>query len=66
MYKDGYKNITNIDYSKIVIDNMAERCKDMPEMKCKRENREFSENIDTAVTDINGRVRDGYSTLAIR
>lgn len=37
MYKDGYKNITNIDYSKIVIDNMAERCKDMPEMKCKRE-----------------------------
>lgn len=37
MYKDGYKNITNIDYSKIVINNMAERCKDMPEMKCKRE-----------------------------
>ena len=35
MYKDGYKNITNIDYSKTVIDNMKERCIDMPEMKCK-------------------------------
>ncbi|KAI7848851.1 S-adenosyl-L-methionine-dependent methyltransferase [Circinella umbellata] len=33
MYKDGYKNITNIDYSKTVIDNMKERCIDMPEMK---------------------------------
>ncbi|CAO3608709.1 unnamed protein product [Cunninghamella blakesleeana] len=33
MYKDGYKNITNIDYSETVINNMKERCKDMPEMK---------------------------------
>ncbi|KAI9306242.1 S-adenosyl-L-methionine-dependent methyltransferase [Cunninghamella echinulata] len=33
MYKDGYKNITNIDYSETVIKNMQERCKDMPEMK---------------------------------
>ncbi|KAI8141340.1 S-adenosyl-L-methionine-dependent methyltransferase [Fennellomyces sp. T-0311] len=33
MYKDGYKNITNIDYSKTVIENMRTRCADMPEMK---------------------------------
>ncbi|CEP16565.1 hypothetical protein [Parasitella parasitica] len=32
MYNDGYKNITNIDYSKTVIDNMKERCADKPEM----------------------------------
>lgn len=35
MYKDGYKNITNIDYSKTVIDNMKERCGDTPGMTCK-------------------------------
>lgn len=35
MYKDGYKNIVNIDYSKTVIDNMKIRCVDMPEMTCK-------------------------------
>jgi hypothetical protein len=35
MYDDGYKNITNIDYSKTVIDNMKERCADKPEMTCK-------------------------------
>jgi hypothetical protein len=35
MYNDGYKNITNIDYSKTVIDNMKERCTDKPEMSCK-------------------------------
>ncbi|CDH51270.1 s-adenosyl-l-methionine-dependentmethyltransferase [Lichtheimia corymbifera JMRC:FSU:9682] len=33
MYKDGYKNITNIDYSATVIENMKKRCADMPEMK---------------------------------
>ncbi|KAI8647427.1 hypothetical protein BD408DRAFT_427814 [Parasitella parasitica] len=32
MYDDGYKNITNIDYSKTVIDNMKERCADKPEI----------------------------------
>ncbi|SAL96635.1 hypothetical protein [Absidia glauca] len=32
MYKDGYRNITNIDYSKTVIDNMKERCGDTPGM----------------------------------
>lgn len=36
MYKDGYKNITNIDYSATVIENMKKRCADMPEMKCKQ------------------------------
>lgn len=34
MYDDGYKNITNIDYSKTVIDNMKVRCADKPEMTC--------------------------------
>ncbi|KAJ2963774.1 hypothetical protein NQZ79_g1198 [Umbelopsis isabellina] len=33
MYDDGYKNITNIDYSATVIQQMAERCSDRPEMK---------------------------------
>ncbi|KAI9033996.1 S-adenosyl-L-methionine-dependent methyltransferase [Phycomyces nitens] len=33
MYKDGYKNITNIDYSKTVIENMKTRCAHMPEME---------------------------------
>ncbi|KAF9580504.1 hypothetical protein BGW38_002833, partial [Lunasporangiospora selenospora] len=28
MYDDGYHNIVNIDYSKTVIQNMAEKCKD--------------------------------------
>ncbi|KAG1465212.1 hypothetical protein G6F46_002700 [Rhizopus delemar] len=32
MYADGYKNITNIDYSKTVIENMKLRCSDKPEM----------------------------------
>lgn len=34
MYHDGYRNIVNIDYSKIVIENMKKRCAHMPEMKC--------------------------------
>ncbi|KAI7872481.1 S-adenosyl-L-methionine-dependent methyltransferase [Spinellus fusiger] len=33
MYNDGYKNITNIDYSKTVIDTMKKRCAHQPEMK---------------------------------
>ncbi|KAI8381569.1 S-adenosyl-L-methionine-dependent methyltransferase [Radiomyces spectabilis] len=33
MYRDGYKNITNIDYSGTVIENMKKRCEDMPDMK---------------------------------
>ncbi|CAO3697304.1 unnamed protein product [Rhizopus stolonifer] len=32
MYLDGYKNITNIDYSKTVIENMKLRCTDKFEM----------------------------------
>ncbi|KAF9971136.1 hypothetical protein BGZ73_005981 [Actinomortierella ambigua] len=28
MYDDGYKNIVNIDYSKVVIDKMAQKCAD--------------------------------------
>ncbi|KAK3814152.1 MAG: S-adenosyl-L-methionine-dependent methyltransferase [Benniella sp.] len=28
MYDDGYHNIVNIDFSKTVIENMAEKCKD--------------------------------------
>ncbi|KAG1442304.1 hypothetical protein G6F56_011119 [Rhizopus delemar] len=32
MYLDGYKNITNIDYSKTVIENMKLRCSDKVEM----------------------------------
>jgi hypothetical protein len=35
MYDDGYKNITNIDYSSTVIKQMEERCSDRPEMRCK-------------------------------
>lgn len=38
MYDDGYKNITNIDYSCTVIKQMAERCSDRPEMKCRYQN----------------------------
>ncbi|KAF7723564.1 hypothetical protein EC973_001853 [Apophysomyces ossiformis] len=33
MYNDGYKNITNIDYSATVIENMKQRCSHQPEMK---------------------------------
>jgi hypothetical protein len=35
MYDDGYHNIVNIDFSKIVIENMAEKCKDRVGMECK-------------------------------
>jgi hypothetical protein len=35
MYADGYKYITNIDYSKTVIENMKARCADKPEIECK-------------------------------
>ncbi|KJE92855.1 endothelin converting enzyme 2 [Capsaspora owczarzaki ATCC 30864] len=34
LYKDGFENITNIDFSQIVIDNMRERCNpECPRMK---------------------------------
>ncbi|RUS15305.1 S-adenosyl-L-methionine-dependent methyltransferase [Endogone sp. FLAS-F59071] len=33
MYDDGYKNITNIDFSTVVIENMRTRCVDRPEMQ---------------------------------
>lgn len=33
MYKDGYKNIVNIDFSEVVIENMRKKCgEEMPEM----------------------------------
>jgi hypothetical protein len=35
MYDDGYHNIVNIDFSKTVIQNMAEKCKDRVGMECK-------------------------------
>jgi hypothetical protein len=35
MYDDGYHNIVNIDFSKTVIENMAEKCKDREGMECK-------------------------------
>lgn len=34
MYINGYKNIINIDISKVVIDQMQKRNEDKPEMKC--------------------------------
>jgi ubiquinone/menaquinone biosynthesis C-methylase UbiE len=33
MYKDGYENITNVDYSSIVINQMKERYSHMTNMK---------------------------------
>lgn len=34
MYEDGYKNLTNIDFSGVVIKDMQERYKAFPEMSC--------------------------------
>ena len=34
LYKDGFKNITNIDFSKVSIERQSAKCKDMVEMKC--------------------------------
>jgi DNA polymerase III delta prime subunit len=34
MYDAGYRNIFNVDYSEIVIQNMQKRCADRPEMTC--------------------------------
>lgn len=33
MYKDGYRNIVNIDFSPVVIENMKRKCKDLVEME---------------------------------
>nr|XP_026691000.1 EEF1A lysine methyltransferase 4-like [Ciona intestinalis] len=33
LYKDGYRNIVNIDYSHICIEKMEAKCKDLAEMK---------------------------------
>lgn len=33
MYRDGYKNIVNIDFSAVVIENMKRKCKDLVEMQ---------------------------------
>jgi len=35
MYRDGYHNITNVDYSGVVIENMEEKYEDMTEMTWK-------------------------------
>lgn len=35
MYDDGFHNIVNIDFSKTVIENMTEKCKDRAGMECK-------------------------------
>lgn len=34
MYKDGYQEIVNIDFSSQVIQTMSERCKDLTKMQC--------------------------------
>lgn len=34
MYEDGYTDITNIDISRVVIDQMAERTRAMEGMSC--------------------------------
>jgi len=55
MYNDGYKNITNVDYSEIVIKNMRERTKHLNEMKWismdAREMKEFSNGYFDIVLD---------------
>lgn len=33
MYSDGYRNIVNIDFSPVVIENMKRKCQDMVDMK---------------------------------
>lgn len=33
MYNDGYRNIVNIDFSPVVIENMKQKCKDLAEME---------------------------------
>ncbi|KAJ1661059.1 hypothetical protein IWQ61_000097 [Dispira simplex] len=33
MYRDGYHHITNVDFSRSVIQHMRERCRDMPSMR---------------------------------
>ena len=33
MYRDGYRNIVNIDFSAVVIENMKRKCKDLTEMQ---------------------------------
>ena len=35
LYKDGYHYITNVDFSKTVIDHMKEKHKEFDEMDCK-------------------------------
>jgi hypothetical protein len=34
MFEDGYTSITNIDISRVVIDQMIERCKEKPTLIC--------------------------------
>ena len=33
MYHDNYENITNIDYSSVIIETMKEKCKHLSKMK---------------------------------
>ncbi|CAO3671229.1 unnamed protein product [Umbelopsis vinacea] len=54
MYDDGYKNITNIDYSSTVIKQMEERCSDRLEMDIrdlKFEDQSFDIVIDKGTMD---------------
>lgn len=34
MFEDGYTSITNIDISRVVVDQMVERCKEKPTLIC--------------------------------
>lgn len=34
LYADGYKQVVNIDYSEVCIENMLATHQDQPEMKC--------------------------------
>lgn len=76
MYRDGYKNIVNIDFSETVIKNMKERCYNMPEMKwikmnikdLKFDNESFDVVIDKGTMDSlmsdNGYIIDPSNELA--
>lgn len=51
MYDDGYHNIVNIDFSKTVIENMAEKCKDRVGMECKQKSQSAT------IVQMEGRVK---------
>lgn len=35
LYRDGYENIVNVDFSESVIRMMRERCREMAHMECR-------------------------------